>query len=132
VAGRARSRGLLQLLGSALYQGTPGEREDTSLSAIWNEWLEPLLGFTEVGLLLAAVYLTIAQFTRSRASSYIERINSSDMLDCRAAVDAWLHRHSTNRSRLEALEADPVLRTQVRGVDAAGFAREALPSPGCA
>lgn len=65
-------------------------------------------------LLLAAVYLTISQFTRSRASSYIERFNSSDAIESRIAVDKWLGDHSTSKARLEALANDPGLRTHLR------------------
>lgn len=65
-------------------------------------------------MLLAAVYLTIAQFTRSRASSYIERFNSQDALESRVAVDRWLQDNSTAKARLEALDRDPKLRTHLR------------------
>ena len=80
----------------------------------WEVWLGPVLGLVEIGLLFAAVYLTIAQFTRSRASSYIERFNSAEALDSRVAVDRWLQEHQTSKARLEALEADPRLRTHLR------------------
>jgi cation transport regulator ChaC len=68
----------------------------------------------EVALLFVAVYLTISQFTRSRASSYIERFNSSDALESRIAVDRWLGDHDTHRARLQALHADPELYTHLR------------------
>jgi cation transport regulator ChaC len=77
-------------------------------------WIVPLLGATEIVLLVAVVYLTIVQFTRTRASSYIERFNSIDAFESRVAVDRWLQEHLTTRARLEALEADPSLRTHVR------------------
>ena len=69
---------------------------------------------TEIVLLLAAVYLTISQFTRSRASSYIERFNSSDAIESRIAVDKWLGDYTTSKERLEALANDPALRTHLR------------------
>ncbi|MFV1988378.1 MAG: hypothetical protein ACC682_13945 [Gemmatimonadota bacterium] len=72
------------------------------------------MGLIQVVLLLAAVYLTIAQFTRSRASSYIERFNSSDAFESRVAVDRWLGEYATPRARLEALDQDPDLRTHLR------------------
>lgn len=81
---------------------------------LFDKWFEPLLGLAEIGLLVAAVYLTIAQFTRSRASSYIERFNSSDAIESRVAVDRWLEAHATSRARIEALEQDPELRTHLR------------------
>jgi cation transport regulator ChaC len=65
-------------------------------------------------LLLAAVYLTVSQFRRSRASSYIERFNSSDALASRVAVDRWLREHDTPRARLEAVDRDAELYTHVR------------------
>jgi cation transport regulator ChaC len=79
-----------------------------------NPWIEPILGLAEIGLLLVAVYLTIAQFTRSRASSYIERFNSSDTMESRVAVDRWLKGHATTKARLEALDEDAALRTHLR------------------
>jgi hypothetical protein len=79
-----------------------------------NLWIDPILGLAEVALLLVAVYLTIAQFTRSRASSYIERFNSSDAMESRVAVDRWLKEHGTTKARLEALDEDPALRTHLR------------------
>jgi hypothetical protein len=60
------------------------------------------------------VYLTIAQFTRSRASSYIERFNSNDALESRVAVDSWLREYATATARLEALHRDPKLLTHLR------------------
>lgn len=84
------------------------------LANFLNLWVTPMLGLAEVGLLLVAVYLTIVQFTRSRASSYIERFNSGDMFDSRVAVDRWLATHATSKARLEALAQDPALHTQLR------------------
>jgi len=95
----------------AVRQPTEGEGP---LSTLWTDWIEPVFGLTEIVLLLAAVYLTISQFTRSRASSYIERFNSSDAIESRIAVDKWLGDHSTSRERLEALANDPSLRTHLR------------------
>lgn len=77
-------------------------------------WLQPILGLVEITLILTAVYLTIAQFTRTRASSYIERFNSSEVLDNRVAVDRWLQHHATSTARLEALARDPKLTAQLR------------------
>ena len=79
-----------------------------------NTWIEHLLGLTEIALLLAAVVLTITQFTRSRASSYIERFNASDAIESRVVVDLWLKEHQSTKARLLALEQDPALRTHVR------------------
>lgn len=81
---------------------------------MWTQWGLLVLGFAEVLLLLTAVYLTISQFRRTRASSYIERFNSSDAVASRVAVDGWLRAHHTARERLEALESDPELHTHVR------------------
>jgi cation transport regulator ChaC len=84
------------------------------VSASWSQWAPSALGLAEVLLLLSAVYLTVSQFTRSRASSYIERFNSSDALASRIAVDRWLREHDTPRARLDAVERDPELLTHVR------------------
>jgi len=84
------------------------------LSTDWSVWVTPLLSLAEIGLLFAAVWLTIYQFSRSRASSYIERFNSNDAMASRIAVDRWLEEHGTVKSRLDALEQDPTLRTHVR------------------
>ncbi|MCG8469718.1 MAG: hypothetical protein MJB57_16185 [Gemmatimonadetes bacterium] len=89
-------------------------REDSTLDSFWNAWGQPVLGLIEIGLLLAAVYLTIAQFRRSRASSYIERFNSRDMMESRVSVDRWLRENETSADRLAALEDDPRLATEVR------------------
>lgn len=89
-------------------------QEDRTLTIDWEFWAQPLLGLAEVALLLVAVYLTIHQFTRTRASSYIERFNSKDALESRVAVDHWLEKHDTSRARLEALEQDPALRNHLR------------------
>lgn len=90
-----------------------GER-GRMLATNWSTWVEMFLGLAEIGLLVAAVYLTIAQFTRSRASMYIERFNSSDAMESRVAVDRWLEAHVTAKARLEELERDPALRTHLR------------------
>ncbi len=89
------------------------ERRDR-FTTIFKTWFDPVLGLAEIGLLVTAVYLTIAQFTRSRASSYIERFNSSDAIESRVAVDRWLEDHGTSRSRLQALEQNAELRTHLR------------------
>lgn len=89
-------------------------RKDRPLTTSWHIWIAPVLGLAEILLLGAVVYLTIIQFTRSRASSYIERFNSGDALESRAAVDGWLQEHSTSKARLEALARDPVLNTHLR------------------
>jgi len=73
-----------------------------------------VLAALEIVLLLVAVYLTIAQFRRSRASSYIERFNSTDMLANRVAVDRWLDATPGSRARLDAFEADHHLGGQIR------------------
>jgi hypothetical protein len=80
----------------------------------WNVWLGPLLSLIEIGLLLGTIYLTVSQFRRSRASTYIERFNSSDALANRVAVDQWLQEHKTPKARLVALEADARLRNHLR------------------
>ncbi len=85
-------------------------------TTIFTTWLTPLLGLAEIGLLVFAVYLTIAQFTRSRASSYIERFNSSDAIESRLAVDSWIEAHDTSMTRLEGLEQNPELRTHLRRI----------------
>jgi hypothetical protein len=77
-------------------------------------WIAAVAGLLELGLLLGAVYLTAYQFRRTRSSAYIERFNSRDMLESRVAVDRWLREHQTTSARLEALENDPHLLTQVR------------------
>lgn len=77
-------------------------------------WIAAVVGLLELGLLLGALYLTAYQFRRTRASAYIERFNSRDMLESRVAVDRWLREHQTTSARLEALENDPHLLTQVR------------------
>jgi cation transport regulator ChaC len=77
-------------------------------------WIQAIASLLEFALLLGAVYLTIYQFRRTRASAYIERFNSRDVLESRVAVDGWLRQHDTASARLEALERDPHLLTQVR------------------
>lgn len=73
-----------------------------------------VLGLLEIVTLVLAVWVTIWQFTRTRASSYIERFNSKDMLECRTEVDKWLREHATNSARLEALEKDGDLSVQLK------------------
>jgi dephospho-CoA kinase len=77
-------------------------------------WIAPVLGLIEIGLLLAAVYLTIAQFRRNRASAYIERFNSKDMLESRVAIDDWYQRHSSRKEMLGELESNTTLATRLR------------------
>lgn len=77
-------------------------------------WLQITLGLVEIGLLVAAVLVTIDQFRKSRASSYIERFNGKDILESRIAVDDWLQKYATSTERLEALAADRQLLTQLR------------------
>lgn len=79
-----------------------------------DQWGQSILGLFEIVLLLVGVVITVRHFTRSRASSYIERFNSKDMLESRGAVEEWLRTHPTSRKRLEALEADPVLASQLK------------------
>jgi hypothetical protein len=73
-----------------------------------------VVGLLEIVALVVAVGVTIYQFTRTRASSYIERFNSKDMLECRSEVDGWLRMHSTNAARIEALEADGDLSVKLK------------------
>lgn len=77
-------------------------------------WINLLFGFAQVALLLVGVYLTVSQFRRVRASSYIERFNSRDMQESRADVDRWLRDHPDPQSRLQALEEDPDLAASVK------------------
>ncbi len=79
-----------------------------------DSWINMLFGLVQVALLLAGIYLTVSQFRRVRASSYIERFNSRDMQESRADVDRWLRDHPDPLSRLQALEADPALAASVK------------------
>jgi cation transport regulator ChaC len=79
-----------------------------------DQWGQPVLGLLEIVLLLVGVIVTIGHFTRTRASSYIERFNSKDMLECRSEVERWLRSHPTRRERLEALDDDPALASQLK------------------
>lgn len=84
------------------------------MTEFWSAWVEPAFGLLEIVGILAAVYLTISQFTRTRASSYIERFNGNDVLANRTAVDQWLGEFATSRDRLAELERNPELRTHLR------------------
>jgi hypothetical protein len=78
------------------------------------QWLQIVVGSAEVVILVLALWATVFQFTRIRASSYIERFNSKDMLESRVAVDAWLRDHPTTMARLETLESSPELSVQLK------------------
>lgn len=77
-------------------------------------WL-PIIGWTlGFGLTVASLGYAIQHFRISSAMSYIQRMNSSDMVEIRSAVNRWLEGPGTDAEKFEEAEGDPVLNAKLR------------------
>ena len=78
------------------------------------EGILPLVG-SAVGFLLtvASIAYGIQHFRITRAMSYIERMNTSDMAAVRAAINAWLDGPGTDLEKVEQAEKDHELYSKL-------------------
>lgn len=79
-----------------------------------DSWL-PIIGWSlGFGLTLASLAYAIQHFRISSAMSYIQRMNSSDMVDIRSAIHEWLDAPGTDAEKFETAEKDQVLNAKLR------------------
>ena len=77
-------------------------------------WL-PAIGWTlGFGLTVASLAYAIQHFRISSAMTYIQRMNSSDMVEIRSAIHEWLEGPGTDAEKFSEAERDQVLNAQLR------------------
>ncbi|MCG8467664.1 MAG: hypothetical protein MJB57_05555 [Gemmatimonadetes bacterium] len=76
--------------------------------------LVPLIGWT-LGFVLtvASLAYTVRHFRISGAMSFIQRMNSPDMVEMRSAVNRWLDQPIGDREKFAQLSEDEELRVQL-------------------
>lgn len=67
------------------------------------------------GLLVAVttIYLTVRHFKTSKTISYIERLNSVDMVEIRADIDEWLSSEKSMKEKIMVAENDKELSAKL-------------------
>lgn len=76
----------------------------------WTNLLSWLSGFV---LAWITIYLTIRHFKTSKTISYIERLNSVDMVEIRASIDEWLSLEKSDEEKCEIANKDKELAAQL-------------------
>ena len=75
----------------------------------------PLVGwFLGFGLTVASLGYAIRHFRITRAMSYIERMNSSDMAEIRSAIDEWLDAPGSDADKFREISRDPHLSVKLK------------------
>lgn len=77
-------------------------------------WL-PIIGWTlGFGFTVASLGYAIQHFRISSAMSYIQRMNSSDMVEIRSAIHEWVDGPGTDLEKFAEAERDQVLNAKLR------------------
>ncbi len=65
--------------------------------------------FVAPSIILIGLCFTIRHFKFVRAISYLERLNSTEMMKVRAEVDGWLSSKASDEEKLNAIFSNPAL-----------------------
>jgi hypothetical protein len=78
------------------------------------KYLEILLNIGELIFLIITVFIAKKQFGVQKASAYIERFNSVEMLNARTAVDQWTVLDISDEDKIEKILNDIALQNHIR------------------